>query len=87
MTEPTIYPKYRDTTAEAVAPYLEIPEVRRVRYHSYITTATAGGGRPGHRGPAAESGAIFYPPHFKEARVPLREDAGSSPVGSSEAGR
>ena len=53
-TEPAIYPKYRGTTAEAVASYLAIPEARRVRYHSYITTADAGGGHTGHLGPAAD---------------------------------
>jgi inner membrane protein len=75
-TEPTIYPKYRGTTAEAVAPYLAIPEARRVRYHSYITTAEREGAELVIADPLRESGAFFYPPHFKRARIPLRDGTG-----------
>lgn len=87
MSEPTVYRKYRDTTADAVAPYLEIPEVRRVRFHSYVTTAEREGDTLVVSDPLRESGAVFYPPHFKRARVPLRKDFSSSPVGGSGAGR
>ena len=86
MTEPSVYPKYRNTTAEAVAPYLGIPEVKRVRYHSYITTAEREGTDLVIADPLRESKAVFYPPHFKRARVPM-EDAGSSRAGTFEAGR
>jgi inner membrane protein len=85
-TEPTIYPKYRGTTAETVAPYLAIPEARRVRYHSYITTAEREGDSLVISDPLRTSGAIFYPPHFTEVRLPLRGEAGSSLVGGSGAG-
>ena len=75
-TGPTIYPKYRDTTAEAVAPYLAIPQARRVRYHSYITTAGREGADLVIADPLRGSGAIVYPPHFTAVRLPLRGLAG-----------
>lgn len=87
MTEPTVYRKYQDTTAEAVAPYLEVPEARRVRYHSYITTAEKEGSALVIADPLRTSRAVFYPPHFTEVRIPLRGDASSSPVGGFEAGQ
>ncbi|HIH03446.1 MAG TPA: metal-dependent hydrolase, partial [Methanoregulaceae archaeon] len=75
-TEPAVYPKYRDTTAAAVAPYLDLPEVRRVRYHSYITTAAAEGRALVIADPLRTSRAIFYPPYYTEARIPLADGAG-----------
>jgi inner membrane protein len=77
MTGPAVYPKYRNTTADAAAPYLEIPEIKRVRYHSYITTAEREGTDLVIADPLRESGAFFYPPHFKRARIPMSDGAGS----------
>ncbi|MEN6343559.1 MAG: metal-dependent hydrolase [Methanospirillum sp.] len=74
MAEPAVYPKYRDTTADEVAPYLDRPGVRRVRFHSYITTAASDGDTLVIADPLRMSGAIFYPPHFKEVRVPMEDD-------------
>lgn len=64
------YPKYRGTSPAAVAPCLDLPEVRRVRYHSYITTATDEGGALVVADPLRQSGTIRYPPYYTEARVP-----------------
>ena len=72
MTEPAVYQKYRGTTATEAAPYLENPEVRRVRYHSYITTVEREGTDLVVADPLRESRAIFYPPHFTRVRIPLR---------------
>ncbi len=81
-TEPAVYPKYRDTTADAVAPYLDLPEARRVRYHSYITTAAEEGDTLVIADPLRTSRAIFYPPYYTEARIPLRERPGDPSPGS-----
>ena len=39
MTEPVTSPKFSGTDAQGVAPYLTVPEVRRLQYTSYIVTA------------------------------------------------
>ncbi|ACL17776.1 metal-dependent hydrolase [Methanosphaerula palustris] len=69
--EPTVFLKYRNTTAAAVAPYLVDPAVRRVRYHSYITTVTQEGAGLVVVDPLRKAGLIFYPPYFTEVRIPL----------------
>ena len=71
-TEPAVHPKFQGITAEAAAPYLEAPEARRVRYHSYVTTAVREGDALVVADPLRTSRAIRYPPYFAEARVPLR---------------
>ncbi len=86
-TKPVVRPKYRGTTAEAAAPYLEAPAARRVRYHSYIVTAVRDGDALVVADPLRESGAIYYPPHFKRVRLPLQDDVGTSPAGGFEAAR
>jgi inner membrane protein len=80
MTAPTVYPKYRDTTPGEAAAYLETPEARRVRYHSYITTVMREGDTLVVADPLRESGAVFYPPHFKRAFIPLRNDLRPAPA-------
>lgn len=74
-TEPTVFQKYRNTTAEAVARHLINPEVRRVRYHSYITTVVREGAGLVIADPLRTAGLIFYPPYFTEVRIPLQEGA------------
>jgi inner membrane protein len=81
MADPAFYPKYRGTTATEAAPYLERPEVRRVRYHSYITTVEREGADLVIADPLRESKAIFYPPHFTRVRVPMQEGAGTGGSG------
>ncbi len=79
MSEPVTFPKYRNATADAVAPYLDRPEVRRVRYHSYITTVEREGSDLVVADPLRTSRRIFYPPYFAEVRIPMqgRSDSGS----------
>jgi inner membrane protein len=77
VTGPAVYQKYRGTTATEAAPYLERPEARRVRYHSYITTVEREGGDLVVTDPLRESRAIFYPPHFTRVRIPMQERAGT----------
>ncbi len=81
LSEPATFLKYRNVTADAVAPYLDLPEVRRVRYHSYITTAAVEEGTLAIADPLRTSRAIFYPPYFAEVRIPLRKRAGTPSPG------
>jgi inner membrane protein len=85
MEEPAIFLKYRNTTAEAVAPYLAVPEFRRVRYHSYITTVAQEGAGLVVTDPLRKAGYIFYPPYFTEVRIPV-EESGSSGAGGGDRG-
>ena len=86
-TGPAVHPKFTGITADAAAPYLERPEARRVRYHSYITTIAREGDALVIADPLRKSGAIRYPPYFAEARIPMQAGAGASPIGGFEAGR
>jgi hypothetical protein len=74
---PAVYPKFTGIAPDAAAPYLEAPKARRVRYHSYITTATRDGEVLIVSDPLRTSKTIRYPPYFAEARVPMQERAGT----------
>jgi inner membrane protein len=69
--EPESLLKYRSTSAGETAPFLTLPEVKRLRYHSFIVTAEKVGDGIIFSDPLRESGRIFYPPHFTRVRVPL----------------
>lgn len=69
MTEPVTCPKFSGTDAQGVAPYLTVPEVRRLQYTSYIVTAKKEGDVLILADPVRESGRLFYPPHFKQVRI------------------
>jgi inner membrane protein len=65
ICDPVVYPKFRNTDPDEVAPYLALPEVQRLRYHSYIVTAEKEGDAITFSDPLRVSGRIFYPPHFR----------------------
>jgi len=69
----TVYPKFTNISGNEVAPYLVQPEVRRLRYHSYIVTAERDGNAITFSDPLRVSGRIFYPPHYKQVRVATGE--------------
>jgi len=69
MTEPAKYPKFKNTSPEEVARYLELPEVMRMRYSSYVVTAEKEGNTLIFSDPLRVSGRLFYPPHFKRVRI------------------
>lgn len=69
--EPACYRKYLWTTPEHVAPFLPLPEVRRLLYNSYIVTAKKEGDTLTLADPVRESGRLFYPPQFKRVVIPL----------------
>jgi inner membrane protein len=69
--------KYRSTSAGEVAPFLTLPAVRRLQYHSLIVTAEKVGGEIVFSDPLRESGRIFYPPHYTRVCIPLPDPPGS----------
>lgn len=77
----TVYPKFTNVSEGEVVPYLSLPEFRRLRYHSYIITAGSDGNAITFSDPLRVSGRIFYPPHYKQVRVP-----GGGPAAASSPG-
>jgi inner membrane protein len=71
MGETEYLMKYRSTSAGETASFLMLPEVRRLRFHSYIVTAEKVGDDIIFSDPLRESGRIFYPPHYSRVRVSL----------------
>ncbi|HVP96310.1 metal-dependent hydrolase [Methanoregula sp.] len=65
-----VYPKFTQMSEKEAASYLALPEVRRLRYHSYIVTAERSGEMITFSDPLRVSGKIFYPPHDKQVRIP-----------------
>jgi len=63
------WPKYRNTSAAEVEPYLALPEVKRLRYHSFIMIAEKENGALVFSDPLRVSGRVFYPPHYKMVRL------------------
>jgi inner membrane protein len=74
----TVYPKFTNISENEVAPFLALPEVRRLRYHSYIVTAERDGDLITFSDPLRVSGRIFYPPHYKQVRIPGGRPAAAS---------
>jgi inner membrane protein len=69
MADPVNYPKFKNTSPGEVAPCLTLPEVRRLRYYSYIMTSEKKEGAIIISDPLRVSGRLFYPPHFKQVRI------------------
>ncbi|ABS56806.1 membrane-bound metal-dependent hydrolase [Methanoregula boonei 6A8] len=63
-----VWQKYRGTTAAEIAPYLALPELKRLRYHSYLLTVEKENGALVFSDPLRVYGRIFYPPHYKQVR-------------------
>ncbi len=69
MTDPVSYPEIQKYKPERGRPCSALPEVQRLRYHSYIVTAEKEDGSIIFSDPLRVSGRIFYPPHFKQVRI------------------
>ena len=81
MAEPAVYPKYRDTTADAVAPYLAIPEVQAGPVPLVHHDGGGGGGHARHLGPAADVRRDLYSA-WSLAAGPLVPDADAAGSGA-----
>jgi inner membrane protein len=69
MADPVNYPKFKNMSPEEIVPCLALPEVRRLRYYSYIMTSEKKDGAIIISDPLRVSGRLFYPPHFKQVRI------------------
>ena len=70
-------PKFLRTDAGEVAPFLQLPEVRRFRFYSYIVAARRDGDTVVFSDPLRISGRIRYPPHFTSVKVSLAGQTGA----------
>lgn len=65
----TEFPKFDGVTSEEASRYRELPEIRRLYYHSYIVTVRRDGEDLVYRDPLRDEGIFFYPPYYKTVRV------------------
>ena len=68
--------KYRNITPAEVARYDSLPEVRRHRYFSYVSTVEKDGSEITFHDPVREGGLIAYPPWYPS--VTLRSEEAAS---------
>jgi inner membrane protein len=73
MTRTTSYPVGPATNEGPLARLLDRPEVRRVRYHSYIVSVEMVGSTLVVSDPLRSAGIIRYPPHYRCVRVSVPE--------------
>jgi len=64
------YVKYRGITPAEAGKNDSMPEVRRLRYHSYVVTIEKDSRCITYRDPIREKGHIWYPPYYKKCRIP-----------------
>lgn len=72
--EVTEYEKFDGVTSEEASRYRDLPELRRLSYHSYIVTVRREGEDLVFRDPLRDEGVIFYPMYYTKVRVGM--DAG-----------
>jgi inner membrane protein len=65
------FEKYKGIDRAGAERYSHIPELRRLRYHSYIVTVEKNGFSITYRDPIRENNYIWYPPYFKTFSVPV----------------
>jgi inner membrane protein len=63
------YEKYQNITSEETARYDNLPELRRHRYFSYISTVEKEGSEIIFRDPVREEGLMTYPPWYPSFTV------------------
>ncbi len=66
------YTKLTGLAPSEVKTYEGLPEIRRLRYNSYIVTAEKNGNTVTFSDPIREKGYIWYPPDFKSHRIVAR---------------
>ncbi|MDD1653420.1 MAG: metal-dependent hydrolase [Methanomicrobiales archaeon] len=67
--------KYRNITPAEVARYGSLPEVRRHRYFSYVSTVEKDGSEISFHDPVREGGLIAYPPWYPSVTLRSGEAA------------
>jgi inner membrane protein len=67
------FEKYREVTPSEVSVYAGLPDVRRHRYFSYLSTAERNGSGITFRDPVRELGLMAYPPWYPSVTLQLGE--------------
>jgi inner membrane protein len=75
MTGTVTFEKLQRTGEDEVRRYSQLPEVRRLKFHSYIVTAEKDGSTLVFFDPLREKGYVYYPPGFRRVAVPLKDTA------------
>lgn len=65
----TVFDKYNGLSMGEEAVYIDMPEVRRMKYHSYISTVEKNGTKISFHDPLREKGLVWYPPYFKNVSI------------------
>jgi Predicted membrane-bound metal-dependent hydrolases len=63
------FEKFSDIRPEEIDRFRALPEVKRMRYHSYIVTAHRNGETITFTDPLRENGYLWYPPYYKSLGV------------------
>ena len=66
-----IYPRFTGITRQETERFADLPELKRLRYHSYIVTAERSGESVTFRDPFREDGFLWYPPQYKRLEIAL----------------
>lgn len=62
--------KFKNCSPREVAQYMDMPEVRRVKFNSYVLIAEKNGSILAFCDPLREKGYVFYPPKFRRFEIP-----------------
>lgn len=63
--------KFKNCSPSEVAQYMDMPEVRRVKFNSYVTTAEKNGSTIAFFDPLREKGYLYYPPKYKRVTLTI----------------
>jgi inner membrane protein len=74
LTDPRVFPKYRNISPSEAEQYQDLPEVQRLRYNSYITTVEKNGETITFKDPFRSEGYTPYP--FQHATVDVLSGGG-----------
>nr|WP_255668297.1 metal-dependent hydrolase [Methanocella sp. CWC-04] len=65
-----VFQKYAGVSEDELGKYEAMPEVKRLRYNSYITTVEKNGSSIIYSDPLREQGYLWYPPDYKQYHIP-----------------
>jgi len=65
--------KFRNTDAREVEPYLDLPDVQRLRFYSWIMTVERDNATFVFRDPLREKGYVWYPHKFRQVSISMKD--------------
>jgi inner membrane protein len=66
--------KFKNTDAREIQPYLDMPEVRRLKFNSYIMTVEKDRSSLVFRDPLRGKGYIWYPHKFRQVSISIKDE-------------